>query len=105
MHRHLELDAGVPGPGAPILDVVGEALLPRVEIDGGDPLPDIHQGDGDVHGGGRFARAALLVAEHDDVRGRRPSRARLNQHDATSPWAIPIPRTVRNQGTVAAGLV
>src|SRR4029079_10412956 len=64
MHRHLELDSGMPGPAAPVLDVMGEALLARVEIDGRDPLPDIQQGYGDMHRGGRFARAAFLVAKH-----------------------------------------
>ena len=63
---------------------MGEAALARVQVDGRDPLPDIHQGDVHVHRGGRFARAALLVAEHDDVRERGLSRARLNRHDATS---------------------
>ena len=80
MHRHFELDAGARRPVAPVLDVMGEALLPRIEIDGRDPLPGIHQGDRDMHRGGRFARAAFLVAEHDDVRGRGPSRDRLHQH-------------------------
>ena len=36
------------GPGAAVLDVVGEAFLAGVEVDGGDALPDLHQGDGDV---------------------------------------------------------
>jgi hypothetical protein len=62
---------------------MGEALLPRVEVDGRHPLPDIQQGDGDVHGTGRLARAALLVTENDHMRGRGLTRTRLDQHDAT----------------------
>ena len=58
-------------PGPAVLDVVGEGLLPRVEIDGRDPLSDIHQRGRDMHRGGGFSRAALFVAEHDDVRGLR----------------------------------
>jgi hypothetical protein len=38
MRRQLELDAPALGPGSAVLDVMSEALLPRVEIDGGDAL-------------------------------------------------------------------
>ena len=40
-----------------------------VEVDGGDPLPVAHQGDGEMHPKGRFPGTALLVADHDDMRG------------------------------------
>jgi hypothetical protein len=59
------------GPGAPVLDVVGEALLAAVEIDGGDALPCLEQRHRDMHCGGRLARTALLIAEHHDMRGLR----------------------------------
>ena len=68
-----ERDAGARRPVAAVLDVMREGLLARVEIDGGDALPGLEQRDRDVHRGGRFARAALLVAEHDDMRGRGSS--------------------------------
>ena len=38
--------------------------------------------------GGGLARATLLVAEHDDVRGLRPSLHRFDQHD--TPLMAPI---------------
>jgi len=41
---------------------VREAFLPQVEIDAGDPLPEIHQGNGDVHGERGLSGSALLVA-------------------------------------------
>jgi hypothetical protein len=44
----LHLRRGVPAARIP-QDIVGEALLPRVEIDGRHPLPDVHPRDGDVH--------------------------------------------------------
>jgi hypothetical protein len=91
MDRHLEIDAGMPRPAAPVGDIVGGALLAGIEVDGGDPLPHVQERDSNVHGGGRFPRAALLVADHDHMRGRRYSRARLNQHDATSSRAITSP--------------
>src|SRR5262249_9805540 len=101
MHRHLELDAGALGPAAPVLDVVGKALLPRVEIDGRYPLPDIHQRDGNLHRGGRLARTALLIAEYDDVRGGRLARARLD-HAAT---LMPGPSLVPAGGDANGGIV
>src|SRR6266567_5368502 len=80
MSRDLETAAAPLGPAAPIFHVVGEGLLPRVEVDGGDPLPEIHQGDGKMHRKGRFSGAALFVADHDDMRGKGSSRAHLHQH-------------------------
>jgi hypothetical protein len=77
-------------PGAPVLDVIGEASLPQIEVDGGDPLSERHQGGGDVHGNGGLARTSLFVPEHDDVRGRRPPAIRLHQHDIPSPKADPL---------------
>ena len=68
MHRNFEIEAGAARPGAAVVDVTGKALLPAIEIDGGDALAGLHQGDGDVQGGGGFSRTALLVAQHDHMR-------------------------------------
>src|SRR5579883_59447 len=78
--RHLEAAAATLGPVAPILHIMGEGLLPRVDVKGRDPLPKIHQGDAKVHRQGRFAGTALFVADHDDMRGHRSPRAHLHQH-------------------------
>ena len=82
VRRQLELDFPTGRPAAPVFDVMGEGLLPAVEIDGGDALTGLEQGDRNVHRRGRFSRAALLVAEHDDVRGLR-YYGRLEQHNAS----------------------
>src|SRR3546814_15784 len=50
---------------APVLQIARQRFLPRVQIDGGDLAAAGRQRDGDVHGRGRFARAALFVSEHD----------------------------------------
>jgi hypothetical protein len=84
MSRNLQIAAGALGPIAPKLDVTGEALLARVEIDAGDALPGIHQGGRDMHRQCRFAGAPFFIAEHDDVRGYRPPRTPWYGHDATS---------------------
>ena len=83
MRRQLQLDAGTLRPRAPVLDVVREAFLTAVEVDAGDALAGLHQGDGDMHRGGRFPRASLLVPQHDHVPGTRQSHRRLQQHNAT----------------------
>jgi len=70
MNRNFEIEAGAPRPGPPVVDVAGEALLPAIEIDGGDPLARLHQGDGNVQSGGGFTRTALLVCP---ARRRAPS--------------------------------
>jgi hypothetical protein len=74
MHGNLEIER------APVVDIVGEALLPAVQVDGGDALACLHQGHSDMQGGGRFARTALLIAEHNDVRRARLPLGRLHQH-------------------------
>ena len=68
MRRQFEIEPRVLRPGAAVLDVMGEAFLPRVEIDRGDALARLHQRDRDMHRDRGFARPALFVAEHDDVR-------------------------------------
>ena len=58
-----------------------ETLLAAVQIDGRDALAGLHQGNSDVQGGGGFARSALLVAQHNDVRRARLPLTGLQQHD------------------------
>ncbi len=83
MDGDLEVEAGAAGPGVAVADVARETLLAAVEIDGGDPLAGFHQGDGDMQGGGRFARPTLLVAQHHHMRRAGLSLASLNQHLST----------------------
>ena len=64
----------------PVVDVTGETLLAAVEIDRGNALAGLHQGDRDMQSGGRFTRTALLVAQHDDVRRTGLSLTSLHQH-------------------------
>ena len=67
---------------------MGEALLARIEIDRGDALAGLQQRDSDMHGRGRFARAAFFVAKDDDMRRRRPANISLHQHDETRPCGL-----------------
>ena len=55
MLGHAEVAADMTRPGAPVLDVMGEAFLPGIEIDGGDRLARLDQGDRDMHGDGGFS--------------------------------------------------
>jgi hypothetical protein len=59
---------------------MGEAFLPRVEIDCRDALTGFHQRNGDVQRGCGFSGAALLVTEHDNVSGLFVFLDRLDQH-------------------------
>ncbi len=59
------------GPGAPIIDVVSETLLTRIEVNGRNALASFEKRHGDVQGRRGFPRAAFLVAEHDDMGGLR----------------------------------
>src|SRR5262245_27055011 len=70
MRRNEKLGAGVMRPGAALLDIAGKTPLPRIEIDGSDTLADVHKRYGEMDCDRRFARAALLVSEHDHVRRR-----------------------------------
>ena len=81
MHRKFEIEPGATGPGAPVVDVAGKTLLAAIEINGGDALACFQQGHGNVQGGGGFPRTALLVAQHNDMRGARLPLTRLHQHD------------------------
>ena len=80
MHREFEIEAGAARPGAAVVDVTGEALLAAIEIDGGDALAGFHQGNGNMQGGGGFARTALLVAQHNDMSRARLPLTSLHQH-------------------------
>jgi hypothetical protein len=77
---HAEVATDVAGPGAPVLDVMGEALLPGVEIDGGDRLSRLDQGDRDMHGDGGFSRSALLIADDDHTSRQCPHRT-FHRHE------------------------
>jgi hypothetical protein len=72
MLRRFQLTCRLPGPGSPVLDMMGKAFLPRIEVDGGDALARFHQRHSDVHGDGGLPGPALLVADHDHASGRRP---------------------------------
>ena len=82
VHGNFEVETGAARPRAPVGDVAGKTLLAAVEIDGGDTLSGLHQGNGDMQRGGGFSRPALLVAQHDDMRRTELSLTRLNQHDS-----------------------
>jgi hypothetical protein len=64
------------GPGAAVVDVMGEAFLPAVEVDGRHALAGFEQCKRDAQSGGGFTRPAFFVAENNHVRGltRRPDR-------------------------------
>src|SRR5262249_14917421 len=46
--RYLESQPGTPSPGTAVLNVVGEGLLPAVEVNRGNPLAGFHQRDSEV---------------------------------------------------------
>src|SRR5665213_1484990 len=61
------------GPGSPVLDVMREASLSRIEVNCGDTLARLHQRNRDVHGDGGFAGAAFFIGNDDDSGGRHQS--------------------------------
>ena len=67
MRRQIERDAGAFGPGAAVFDVMREAFLAAVEIDGRDALAGLEQRNRDVQSGGGFTRPAFFVAENNHV--------------------------------------
>ncbi len=88
MRRDVEVEPVAPAPRAAVLDVMREALLPGIEIDGGDALAGLHQGNRDMDGERRFARAAFFIADHDDVGRLVRVLVRLDQHHAAlAPYA------------------
>ena len=52
MQRQFETETGAACPGAAIVDVTGETLLPAIQIDGGYTLAGFHQGHGNMQRGG-----------------------------------------------------
>ena len=54
--------------GAAILDIAGKRSLAGIEIDAADRSAGPQQRHDQMHGGGRLARPALLVAQDDDMR-------------------------------------
>jgi hypothetical protein len=67
MRRQVELGARTFAPGAPVFDVMREAFLPAVEIDGRHTLAGFEQRNRNVQSGCRFTRPAFLVAENNHV--------------------------------------
>src|ERR1700738_507817 len=84
MHGHPQVEASLLGPCSPVVDIPRKALLSGIEIDCRDALTEIQKRDRDMHGCGGFARSALLITNHDDVRRLSSARVRLKQHDATT---------------------
>ncbi|MGY3420593.1 hypothetical protein ACVWZW_001068 [Bradyrhizobium sp. F1.13.4] len=80
MQRQFEVELGAARPGGSVVDVVSKALLTAVEVDGGDALAGFQKRDCNVQGGGRLAGAALLVAEHDNMRRAGLALASLHKH-------------------------
>src|SRR5471030_1287626 len=74
MVGNFEVAANVLSPGAPVLDIMGEASLPGIEIEGGDALARLNQRHRNMHGDGRFARSALFISHNDDTCGPRNRR-------------------------------
>ena len=65
-HQHIAT-AGL-GRGAAIADVAGQGLLTAIDVNGGDPVPQMQQIDRQMQRGGGFARATFFVADHNDMR-------------------------------------
>jgi hypothetical protein len=86
MARQFQRAADAACPHAAALDVAGETLLARIEVDGGDPPPGLEQRHGDMDGEGGFAGAALLAGDDDHVRRARPRRRlTASLHDRHAP--------------------
>jgi hypothetical protein len=58
-------------------------LLTAIEVDGGNALAGLHQRDSDMQSGGRFARTALFIAQHDHMSRTGPPVSSLHQHAST----------------------
>ena len=65
--RHGRLQPVGRQPGAPVGEEMAERLLAQVQVQHRDPSPAVQQGRGQVNGQRGLARAALLVADHDDL--------------------------------------
>jgi len=75
VHRHGQRDRLALGIGRAIFDVAAERGLPRIEVERGHPRALGEQRHGDVQGGRRLARAALLVADHHHMGATRQLRS------------------------------
>src|SRR3974377_2294796 len=74
-----EVAANMLCPGTSVLDVIGEGLLPRIEIDSGNALPRFNKGNSNVNGDRRFAGSAFFIAHKDHLSGSYP-RWPFNRH-------------------------
>ncbi len=83
MHGNFEIKAGAACPGTAVFDVAGKALLAAIEVDGSHALAGFHQGDSDMQRGGRFARTALFITQHDHMSRTGPPLSSLHQHALT----------------------
>ena len=80
MHWQLQIDAGPPRPRAAVFDVARETLLPAIEINRGDALAFLQQGDCNMQRRGGFTRSTLLVAQHHHMGRARLPLTSLHQH-------------------------
>src|SRR5690606_775622 len=53
-----------------VFQIPGEAALPPVDVDRADAKASVKKGNGNMDGGGRFARPALFIAQYDNMRAR-----------------------------------
>src|ERR1700722_15444933 len=60
---NFEVARDVFGPSASVLDIMRETSLPRVEVDGGNALARLHQGNRDMHCAGGLARPPFFVCD------------------------------------------
>ena len=87
MARQFQRAADAASPDAAALDMMGETLLARIEVDGRDPPPGLEQRHGDMDGEGGLSGAALFAGDDDHVRRAWPRRrltALLHDRHATS---------------------
>jgi hypothetical protein len=70
MIGNIKVSGDMLGPGAPVLDIMRETSLPRIEVDSSDALTGFHQRYRDVHGDGGLARSAFFIGYDDNSGGR-----------------------------------
>ena len=68
--RQRQVDLGLLGIGRPVVDVAGQGALPGIEVQGPDGRAGAQQRHDQMHRGGRFPAAALLVADDDHMGGQ-----------------------------------
>src|SRR5271167_119116 len=84
--RQFQRAADAACPDAAALDVVGETLLARIEVDGRDSPPGLEQRHGDMDREGGFAGTALLAGDDDHV--RRPAAPASHHVAPRSPYDL-----------------